>query len=90
MELGLYTFVDVMSSPHTGETISPVQHLRDLLEEIAMSRYINMCLDMMVCSGILMGADGPVAVTMIKQREYVFLTNVSLIPYTQAKHFAIP
>jgi len=49
-----------------------------------------MCLDMMVCSGILMGADGPVAVTMIKQREYVFLTNVSLIPYTQAKHFAIP
>jgi|GEM_PF-2772289 len=49
-----------------------------------------MYLDMMVCGGILMGADEPVAVTMIKQREYVFLTNVPLIPYTQAKHFDIP
>ncbi len=42
MELGFYTFADVMSSPQTGETISPAQRLRNLLEEIELADQVGL------------------------------------------------
>ena len=42
MELGLYTFADVMASPETGETISPAQRLRDLIEEIELADQVGL------------------------------------------------
>ncbi len=42
MELGFYTFADVMPSPETGETISPAQRLRDLLEEIELADQVGL------------------------------------------------
>jgi len=42
MELGFYTFADVMASPQTGETISPAQRLRDLLEEIELADQVGL------------------------------------------------
>lgn len=42
MELGFYTFADVMASPQTGETISPAQRLRNLLEEIELADQVGL------------------------------------------------
>lgn len=42
MELGLYTFADVMPSPQTGETISPAQRLRNLIEEIELADQVGL------------------------------------------------
>lgn len=42
MELGLYTFADVMTSPQTGETISPAQRLRNLIEEIELADQVGL------------------------------------------------
>jgi probable LLM family oxidoreductase len=37
MELGLYTFAEVTPDPRTGQSISPAQRLRNLLEEAALA-----------------------------------------------------
>ena len=37
MELGVYTFADVMPDPRTGQVIGPAQRLRDLMEEIELA-----------------------------------------------------
>ncbi len=42
MELGFYTFGDVMASPETGETISPTQRLRNLVEEIELADQVGL------------------------------------------------
>ncbi len=42
MELGLYTFADVMASPESGETISPAQRLRNLIEEIELADQVGL------------------------------------------------
>ncbi len=42
MELGFYTFADVMPSPETGETISPQQRLRNLIEEIELADQVGL------------------------------------------------
>src|SRR5260370_36823465 len=42
MELGFYTFADVMPSPQTGETISPAQRLRNLIEEIELADQVGL------------------------------------------------
>lgn len=42
MELGLYTFADVMLSPQSGEMISPVQRLRNLMEEIELADQVGL------------------------------------------------
>jgi alkanesulfonate monooxygenase SsuD/methylene tetrahydromethanopterin reductase-like flavin-dependent oxidoreductase (luciferase family) len=42
MELGLYTFADVMRSPQTGDIISPAQRLRNLIEEIELADQVGL------------------------------------------------
>ena len=42
MELGFYTFADVMPSPETGEMISPAQRLRNLIEEIELADQVGL------------------------------------------------
>jgi len=42
MELGLYTFADAMPSPETGETLSPAQRLRNLIEEIELADQVGL------------------------------------------------
>ncbi len=42
MELGFYTFADVMSSPETGKTISPAQRLHNLIEEIELADQVGL------------------------------------------------
>src|ERR1700688_2888552 len=42
MELGLYTFADRMASPLTGETVSPAQRLRNLIEEIELADQVGL------------------------------------------------
>src|SRR5665213_1040021 len=42
MELGVYTFAEVTSDPATGQTISPVQRLRDLIEEIELADQVGL------------------------------------------------
>ncbi len=37
MELGVYTFADLMPDPRTGGVVSPAQRLRDVLEEIELA-----------------------------------------------------
>ncbi|HYO00165.1 MAG TPA: LLM class flavin-dependent oxidoreductase [Actinomycetota bacterium] len=37
MELGIYTFAERTTDPNTGETVSPQQRLRDLMEEIELA-----------------------------------------------------
>jgi probable LLM family oxidoreductase len=37
VELGIYTFAELTPDPDTGETISPQQRLRDLLEEVELA-----------------------------------------------------
>ncbi|MDQ2713775.1 MAG: LLM class flavin-dependent oxidoreductase [Chloroflexota bacterium] len=42
MELGLYTFAEVMPDPQTGQTVSPAQRLRDLLEEVELADQVGL------------------------------------------------
>ena len=42
MELGLYTFADVMASPQTGELISQAQRLHNLIEEIELADQVGL------------------------------------------------
>jgi probable LLM family oxidoreductase len=42
MELGVYTFGDVLRDPATGTTISPEQRLRNLLEEIELADQVGL------------------------------------------------
>lgn len=42
MELGVYTFAETTRNPQTGETISPAQRLRELLEEIELADQVGL------------------------------------------------
>src|SRR5688572_24062244 len=42
MQLGIYTFAEVMADPRTGQSISPEQRLRDLLEEIEVADQVGL------------------------------------------------
>ncbi len=42
MELGFYTFADVMPSPETRKTMSPAQRLRNLIEEIELADQVGL------------------------------------------------
>jgi len=42
MELGLYTFADVGTDPVTGDTVSPAQRLRNLVEEIELADQLGL------------------------------------------------
>jgi probable LLM family oxidoreductase len=42
MELGVYTFGDVLRDPATGTTISPEQRLKNLLEEIELADQVGL------------------------------------------------
>ncbi|GCE14766.1 LLM class flavin-dependent oxidoreductase [Tengunoibacter tsumagoiensis] len=42
MEIGLYTFAELTPDLQTGETISPAQRLRDLLEEIELADQVGL------------------------------------------------
>ena len=42
MELGVYTFADVMPDPRTGQVIGPAQRLRDLMEEIELADQVGL------------------------------------------------
>jgi probable LLM family oxidoreductase len=42
MELGIYTFAEVVPDPVTGETVSAEQRLRDLIEEIELADQVGL------------------------------------------------
>ncbi|WP_369132494.1 Atu2307/SP_0267 family LLM class monooxygenase [Modestobacter sp. I12A-02662] len=42
MELGVYTFGDVVRDPRTGTTVSPRQRLADLLEEVELAEQVGL------------------------------------------------
>jgi probable LLM family oxidoreductase len=42
MELGVYTFGDVLRNPRTGTTISPEQRLKNLLEEVQLADQVGL------------------------------------------------
>jgi probable LLM family oxidoreductase len=42
MELGVYTFAELRGDPQTGETISPEQRVRNLLEEIELAEQVGL------------------------------------------------
>jgi probable LLM family oxidoreductase len=42
MELGVYTFGDVLRDPRTGTTISPEQRLKNLMEEIELADQVGL------------------------------------------------
>ena len=42
MELGVYTFAELRADPQTGETISPEQRVRNLLEEIELTEQVGL------------------------------------------------
>lgn len=42
MELGVYTFADMMPDPRTGRVIGPAQRLRDLMEEIELADQVGL------------------------------------------------
>lgn len=42
MELGVFTFVETTPDPETGQTISPVDRLRNLLEEIELADQVGL------------------------------------------------
>src|SRR2546426_7809601 len=42
MELGVYTFAELRADPQTGETISPEQRVRNLLEEIELAEQVGL------------------------------------------------
>jgi probable LLM family oxidoreductase len=42
MELGLYTFADVSRDPRTGESVSPEERLRNLIEEVELAYAVGL------------------------------------------------
>ena len=42
MELGVYTFGDVLRDPETGTTISPAQRLKNLIEEVELADQVGL------------------------------------------------
>src|SRR3954464_11209935 len=42
MQIGVYTFVENTPDPATGQTLSPVQRLRDLMEEVALADQVGL------------------------------------------------
>ena len=42
MELGLYSFAEATPDPTTGQTVSPAERLRDLLEEIELADQVGL------------------------------------------------
>src|SRR6266481_4252040 len=42
MELGVYTFAELRADPQTGETISPEQRVRNLLEEVELAEQVGL------------------------------------------------
>src|SRR6058998_3213493 len=42
MELGVYTFAELRADPQTGETISPEQRVRNMLEEIELADEVGL------------------------------------------------
>ncbi len=42
MELGIYTFAEATPDPATGETISPAERLRELMEEIELADQVGL------------------------------------------------
>jgi probable LLM family oxidoreductase len=42
MELGIYTFAELTPDASTGETVSPAQRLRDLMEEIELADQVGL------------------------------------------------
>jgi probable LLM family oxidoreductase len=42
MELGIYTFAETTADPETGETVTPQQRLRDLMEEIELADQLGL------------------------------------------------
>lgn len=42
MELGIYTFAETTPDPRTGQTISPAQRLRNLIEEIELADQLGL------------------------------------------------
>jgi probable LLM family oxidoreductase len=42
MEIGVYTFAELRGDPQTGETISPEQRVRNLLEEIELAEQVGL------------------------------------------------
>jgi probable LLM family oxidoreductase len=42
VELGVYTFAELRADPRTGETVSPEQRVRNLLEEIELAEQVGL------------------------------------------------
>ena len=42
MQIGVYTFVENTPDPASGQTLSPVQRLRDLMEEIELADQVGL------------------------------------------------
>jgi probable LLM family oxidoreductase len=42
MEIGIYTFAETTRDPETGQTVSPQQRLRDLMEEIELADQVGL------------------------------------------------
>lgn len=42
MELGIYTFAEMTPDPETGQTISPAQRLRNLMEEVELADQVGL------------------------------------------------
>jgi probable LLM family oxidoreductase len=42
MELGIYTFAELTPDPRTGETVTPAQRLRDLIEEVELADRVGL------------------------------------------------
>ena len=42
MEIGIYTFAETTPDPETGETITPRERLRDLLEEVELAEQVGL------------------------------------------------
>jgi probable LLM family oxidoreductase len=42
MEIGIYTFAELTPDPRTGQTVSPCQRLRDLMEEIELADQVGL------------------------------------------------
>src|SRR5665213_2361473 len=42
MQIGVYTFVENTADPATKQTLSPVQRLRDLMEEIELADQVGL------------------------------------------------
>ena len=42
MELGIYTFAELTPDPVTGQSVTPAQRLRDLLEEVELAEQVGL------------------------------------------------